>query len=450
MDALTLAKIQFFITIGFHFIFPPITIGIGWFMVYFMTKYIRTKDLFYKNLTWFWIKIFTVTVAMGIPTGIFMEFQFGTNWAEFSRFVGDIFATPLTLEIFFAFFLESVFLGVIIQGWKSTKIPDKIIWLSTILVALGTTLSAFWILVANSWMHSPRGYGYSSDGEKLILSNIWEAVFNPTMLPRFWHTINACMIVGSFFVIGIGCIYLLKDRHSEYAKYSLRFALIVGVIASILQVFFGHWQSTVVYLNQPVKFAAQEGVFNTETGAPLIIFAILDETQLYFSLFIPGLLSILLGNPNTTVIGLNDIAIENRPPVILTFYSFHLMVILGGIFILFTLFGVILLWRKKLHNNSRLQKLFLRFGVVLMPLPIITNEFGWITTEVGRQPWIVQGVLRTADAVSVNVSAEEILFSVILFCLTFILLFTIWLLALTRIIKKGYPELIKEGGEVKN
>ncbi len=447
MDALVLAKIQFFLTIGFHFIFPPITIGIGWFIVYFMTKYMRTKDMFYKNLTWFWIKIFTITVAMGIPTGIFMEFQFGTNWAEFSRFVADIFAVPLALEIFFAFFLESVFLGVIIQGWKSERVSDKILWISTVFVALGTTLSAFWILVANSWMQSPRGFAYSADGEKLVITNVLDAVFTPTMLPRFWHTINACMIVGSFFIIGISCFYLLKDRHSEYARYTIRIALIVGVVTSILQVFFGHWQSSIVYLNQPMKFAAQEGVFTTETGAPLIIFAILDETKVYFQIAIPYLLSILLGDPNATVTGLNTVTPENRPPVMLTFYSFHLMVILGGIFIFFTLLGIILHWKEKLFDKDwKFQKWFLRLGVLLLPLPILTNEFGWITTEVGRQPWIVQGVLKTADAVSVSVSAEEILFSVILFALTFILLFAIWLLALTRIIKKGYPEETEEVG----
>jgi cytochrome d ubiquinol oxidase subunit I len=449
MDALVLAKIQFFLTIGFHFIFPPITIGIGWFIVYFMTKYMKTKDIFYKNLAWFWIKIFTVTVAMGIPTGIFMEFQFGTNWAEFSRFVADIFAAPLALEIFFAFFLESVFLGVIITGWKSQKVSDKILYISTIFVALGTTLSAFWILVANSWMQSPQGFAYSSDSTKLVLTNLFDAIFTPTMLPRFWHTINACMIVGSFIIIGIGCIYLLKDRHSEYAKYTIKIAIIVGIITSLLQVFFGHWQSTVVYLNQPMKFAAQEGIFETVTGAPLVIFAILDETQVYFELAVPflPLLSILLGDPNATVAGLNSVTPENRPPVMLTFYSFHLMVILGGIFILYSLTGIILLWKKKLFDKDwKYQKLFLRLGILVLPLPIITNEFGWITTEVGRQPWIVQDVLRTADAVSVSVSAGEILFSIILFVLTFILLFAIWILALSRIIKKGYPEEVTKVG----
>jgi len=442
LDALSLAKIQFFLTIGFHFIFPPLSIGLSWLIVWLMTRYIRTKDVFYKNLSWFWIKIFALTVAIGIPTGIFMEFQFGTNWSEFSRFVGDIFAAPLALEVFSAFYLESVFLGVLLSGWKSKRVSDKILWISSILIAIGATLSAFWILVANSWMQTPQGYDLV--GNKLVLTDLWASIFTPSMIPRFWHTLNACLITSAFFVIGISSYYVLKKKHEDYAKYSLKLALIVGVVVSFVQVFLGHWQSVGVALYQPAKFAAQEGLFATEKGAPLIIFAILDDSRVYFKLGIPYLLSFLThGDPNASVTGLDQFLPENRPSVIMTFYSFHAMVLLGGFFILYTLIGFFLIWKKKLFDqNWSLQKWFLRVGIITLPLPILTNELGWITTEVGRQPWIVQDVLKTADAVSVAVPPEQILLSIILFCCTFIMLFTIWVLATVRIVRKG-PEPVE-------
>lgn len=443
MDALSLARIQFFMTIGFHFIFPPLSIGLAWFIVWLMTKYMRTKDLFYKNLSWFWIKVFALTVAIGIPTGIFMEFQFGTNWSEFSRFVGAIFAAPLALEIFFAFFLESVFLGVMLQGWRTERVSDKILWLSSIIFAIGATLSAFWILVANSWMQTPRGYDIVED--KLVLTDLWASIFTPSMWPRFWHTFNACLITSAFFVIGISAFYILKNKHLDYAKYCLKFALIVGVVVSLLQVILGHWQSVTVALYQPAKFAAQEGHFVTEKGAPLIIFAILDDSGVYFKLGIPYLLSFLThGDPNASVTGLNDFLPENRPPVLLTFYPFHAMVLFGGFFILYALIGIFLIWKKKLFDqNWALKKWYLRVGVLALPLPTLANELGWMAAEVGRQPWIVQDVLKTTNAVSVVVPPEQILFSIILFCCTFILLFLIWVLALVHIVRKG-PEPVEE------
>ncbi len=439
MDALNLAKIQFFLTIGFHFIFPPLSIGLSWFIVWLLTKYMRTKDVFYKNLSWFWVKIFALTVAIGIPTGIFMEFQFGTNWSEFSRFVGDIFAAPLALEIFFAFFLESVFLGVMLSGWKINRVSDKIIWISSILIAIGATLSAFWILVANSWMHTPGGYELA--GDKLILTDLWASIFTPSMFPRFWHTLNACLITSAFFIIGISSYYILKKKHVDYAEYSLKFALIVGVVVSILQVFLGHWQSVTVALYQPAKFAAQEGLFVTENGVPLLIFAILDDSGVYFQLGIPYLLSFLThGDLNASITGLDQFLPENRPSILMTFYSFHAMVLLGGFFILYTLIGIFLIWKKKLFNQTWiLQKWYLRVGMLSIPLPILANELGWITTEVGRQPWIVQDILKTADAVSVSVPPEQFLVSIIIFCCTFLLLFTIWVLATVRVVRKG-PE----------
>ncbi len=443
MDAVILAKIQFWITIGYHFIFPPLTIGLAWYIVYFMTKYIMTKNRYYKDLSWFWVKLLATTVAIGIPTGIVMEFSFGTNWSEFARFVGGVFGSMLTLEVFFAFFLESIFLGIMLQGWKSSRISDRVLWFSSIMVAIGSVISAFWILCANSWMHTPRGF-IVEEG-RAILIDFWQAIFTPSMFPRFFHTINACLMTGSFFIIGISSWYLLKNKHVQVAQDSIKIALIVGFFLALFQVVLGHWNSTMVAEYQPAKFAAQEAIFETDSGIPLILFAILDETKIYFKIdtfFIP-LLSILLGNPKATVIGLNDLS-PDIPPIILTFYSFHAMVILGGILILISGLGVVFLWRKKLFMSSWVyQKSFLRLAVLCLPLPILANELGWITTEVGRQPWIVQGVMRTIDGISTVVPAEQVFLSLILFIVTFIILTIIWILIMRRIIIKG--PVIQEG-----
>jgi len=442
MDAVTLAKIQFWLTIGYHFIFPPITIGLAWFIVYFMTKYMRTKNSHYKDLSWFWVKLLATTVAIGIPTGIVMEFSFGTNWSEFARFVGGIFGSMLTLEVFFAFFLESIFLGVMLQGWKSERISDRILWFSSLMVAIGSVISAFWILCANSWMHTPQGF--KIEGGRAVLTDFWQTIFTPSMFPRFFHTVNSCLITGSFFIIGISAWFLLKNEHTQAAQDSIKIALVVGIVLSLFQVFLGHWNSTMVYEYQPAKFAAQEAIFETESGVPLVIFAILDEKRIlfqfdssFFGLLNIPLLSILLGNPNATVTGLNDLS-PDTPPIMLTFYSFHAMVILGGIFILISGIGVILLWRKKLFDtNWKFQKWYLRLAVLCTPLPILANELGWITTEVGRQPWIVQDVMRTIDGVSPVVPAEQVMISLIIFILTYIILTIIWILIMRRIIIKG-------------
>ena len=436
-DPTTLAQIQFFITIGFHFIFPPLSIGLSWYIFYLLTRYIRTKEVYYKESAWFWIKLFATTVAIGIPTGILMEFQFGMNWSEFSRFVGEVFATLLLLEVFFAFFLESIFLGVILTGMRTKKLPDKLLWLSSLLVAIGATLSAFWILAANSWMQTP-GSGWEIQGGKAVLTDFWSIVFTPSTLPRFFHTVNACLISGAFFIIGISCLYLLKNRHQKFAYDSLRTALIVVTCLIILHGFLGHWQSIIVALYQPAKFAAQEALFETSSGVPLIVFALIDESQVYFEISIPFLLSLLTwGDPNSTIQGLDAFPIQDRPSIVLTFYSFHLMVMIGIILGIFSIMGVYMLWKKDLINSdTKLRKWFLRVGILTLPLPLISNELGWITAETGRQPWIIQGILRTADAASAAPS-EEILLSLIVFICTYIVLFVAWILVMRRIIGEG-------------
>jgi cytochrome d ubiquinol oxidase subunit I len=445
-DPTSLAQMQFFITIGFHFIFPPLSIGLSWYIFYLLTRYIRTKDEYYKESAWFWIKLFSTTVAIGIPTGVLMEFQFGMNWSEFSRFVGEVFATLLLLEIFFAFFLESIFLGVILSGMRTKKLPDRLLWFSSLLVAIGATLSAFWILAANSWMQTP-GSGWEIQGDKAVLTDFWAIVFTPSALPRFFHTLNACLLSGAFFIIGISCLYLLKDQHQKFAFDSLKTSIIVATCLIILHGFLGHWQSTIVAIYQPVKFAAQEALFETSSKVPLIIFAIIDESKVYFELSIPFLLSFLTwGDPNSTIQGLDAFPIGDRPSIILTFYSFHFMVFIGIFLGIFSLVGIYSLRKGKLRNSdTKFKKWFLRIGILTLPLPIISNELGWITAEAGRQPWIIQGILRTADAASAAPS-EEILLSLVVFISTYIVLFIAWILVMRRIIREG-PKLedIKEG-----
>jgi len=435
MDPVLLARIQFAVTVGFHFIFPPLTIGMGWLIFYFMNRYRKTKDEFIKGIARFWIKIFALTFAVGVATGIVLEFQFGTNWAAYSRFVGDIFGAPLAAEGIFAFFLESTFVGVLIWGWK--RFSARTLWFASLMVAVGATLSAFWIIVANSWMQTPTGYEVV--GGRAELTDFWAAVFNPSTLPRYLHTVVACLITGAFFMMGISAWYLIKQKHVEFAKRSLKVSLVAGFIAALLQLPLGHYHAVQVAQTQPEKLAAFEGLFETQKEAPLLIFGIPDaeERTVHAAVKIPGLLSFLVGfDTQTEVKGLNDFPQDEWPPLGLTFYSFHLMFILGLYFIGLTALGLFLLWRKKLFDN----KLFATLAFFSIPLPLVANELGWIAAEVGRQPWIVYRLLRTSEAISVTVPAGQILASLIMFSAIYLLLGALWVFLLRREVKKG-PEV---------
>ena len=275
MDPVLLSRIQFALTVGFHFIFPPLTIGLAWLIVWFMTKYKNTGDDFYRSLSRFWIKLFTVSFAIGVATGITMEFQFGTNWAEYSRFVGDIFGAPLAAEGIFAFFLESSFMGVLLFGWN--RLSRKTLWFASLMVAVGSTLSAFWIIVANSWMQTPTGFHIVAG--RAELTNFWLAVFNPSTIPRYLHTVCASLITGAFFMLGVSAWYLLKKRHLNFAKSSLKAALVIAFISSIFQLGIGHAHAIQVAFTQPEKLAAIEGIFDTQTRAPALVFGIPNKTE---------------------------------------------------------------------------------------------------------------------------------------------------------------------------
>jgi cytochrome d ubiquinol oxidase subunit I len=290
VDAALLARIQFALTVSFHYIFPSITIGMAWMIVWMLTRHLRTGDPLYQRMARFWIKVFALSFAVGVATGITMEFQFGMNWARYSRFVGDIFGVPLAAEGILAFFLESSFLGILLFGER--RVSRRVYWFSSLMVAVGSTLSAFWIVVANSWQQTPAGYQIVNGRAELV--DFWAAVFNPSTVERFLHTVDGTLVAGAFFILGLSAWFLLRGQHLEFARRSLSMALVAGFLASALQVPLGHFHAVQVAETQPVKLAAFEGLWETQTNAPLLLFGIPNREQRRtdFALDLPGLLSI--------------------------------------------------------------------------------------------------------------------------------------------------------------
>jgi len=433
MDPVLLSRLQFAFTVGFHFIFPPITIGLAWLLVILEFKGWRRNDNDYLRLGKFFGKILGLTFAVGVASGIVMEFQFGTNWAEYSKFVGDIFGAPLAAEGVFAFFLESGFLGLYLFG--RNKVSKGVHWFSILMVAVGSTISAFWILVAGSWMQTPAGFEIR--GGRAELTDFWEAVFNPSTMPRFYHTMDAALITGAFIMAGVSAYLILHNQEAELAKKSMKLAVIFGLIVSILEVFpFGHMHGQQVARTQPEKFAAIQGLYTTQTHAPIIFFAYPTSPppELKAPVEIPGLLSWLaFGDVHAPIKGINEFPPEHIPPLWLTFVSYHNMVLLGMYFIILMLLGFIQLRRQKLWQSRKLLKFFL----YSMPLPVVACELGWTTAEVGRQPWIVYHVMKTSDAVSKAVSGETVLFSLILFGVIYILLGSLYIYLAVREMKHG-------------
>lgn len=432
MDATLLARIQFAVTVGFHFIFPPLTLGLSLLILVFESIHLKKGEEIYRKLTDFFVKILALIFVLGTATGIVMEFAFGTNWAAYSRMVGDIFGAPLAAEGVFAFFLESVFLGVLVFGRK--KVSPKVYWLSAFLVFFGSHLSGLWIIIANSWMQTPAGFAI--EGGRAVLTDFFAAALNPSTVVRFTHTIVAGWITGAFLVAGISAWYLLKKRDTQFAFPALKISVMILLICSLLELGLGHWHSVQVAETQPEKMAAFEALYDTQEGAPLALFGIPDAENQKNHLFIgiPKMLSFLIHfDFNATVQGLNDFPEDERPPVFLPFISYHVMIVLGFFFIAFTLVGAWLLYKNKLADT----KWYLMMMVAAIPLPHLANQFGWIAAEVGRQPWAVYRVLRTADAVSAVVPAWQILFSLTVFSLIYILLFWIFVKILLKIVRKG-------------
>ncbi len=435
MDVLTLSRLQFAGTVSFHYIYPPLSIGLGVMLVIIEGLWLKTKNPLYHQMARFWTRVFALTFAIGVATGIVMEFEFGTNWATFSRFVGDVFGSALAAEGIFAFFLESGFLAVLLFGWD--KVGRKMHFFSTCMVCLGAHFSAIWIVVANSWMQTPAGFHIVGEGTKARaeITDFWAIVFNPSSMDRLFHTVCGAWQAGAFLVASVSAWYLLKKKHEAFAKASMRVGLAVGLVASLLQLVSGHESAKGVAKNQPAKLAAFEGLYETENHAPLVLFGWMDEkNERVVGPRIPGLLSYLVhGDASKPVTGLREFKPEDRPPVQRVFQLYHLMVGIGFGMIAVAVFGVFFCWREVLF-----RKRWMLWLLVLSVLgPQIANQAGWFAAEMGRQPWIVYGLMRTAVGLSAVVKAEAVLGSLILFMFIYLLLFAVFVYLLNDKIQHG-------------
>jgi len=436
METEILARLQFAFTIAFHYIYPPLSIGLGLLMVIFESLYIKTKNSQYHTLAKFWTKIFALTFGIGVVTGIVMEFEFGTNWATYSRYVGDVFGSALAAEGIFAFALESGFLGVLLFGWNRVKPWVHLV--ATTGVFLGSLFSAVWIVVANSWQQTPAGFHIVGEGlmARAEITDFWAMVFNPSSMDRLSHVWLGAILSGAFLVLSVHAYYLLKGRYVDISKKGFKIALVVATIFSLGQLVTGHSSADGVAKNQPAKLAAFEGHFDADAPADLYLFGWVDnEKQEVLGLKIPGGLSFLLEyNFNAPVKGLNAFPEDERPgQVNAVFQFYHIMVSIGMTLIGLTLLASFLLWRGKLFDKRWLLWAF----VFAALLPQIANQVGWFAAEMGRQPWVVYGLLRTADAFSQSVSANQILFSLIMFFLVYALLFVLFVYLLNKKLKKG-------------
>lgn len=433
MDVLFLSRLQFAITIGFHFLFPPISIGLAWMLVVVEGLGWRKQDEIYAKMGRFFGKLLALTFAVGVATGIVMEFQFGTNWAKYSEYVGDIFGAPLAAEGVFAFFLESSFLGLYLFG--RNKVSKAVHWFSIFMVAVGATISAFWIIVANSWQQTPAGFHIQNG--RAELTDFWAAVFNPSTTLRYFHTVDAALITGAFFMAGISAYLLLKNKEVEGAKKTLRISVVAGIIFSVMAIFpTGHEHARQVALTQPEKFAAIEGLYTTQSGAPMVLFAVPETPppKLNAAIEVPGILSwLVFGDPHAKIQGIDEFPADDIPPLWLTFVSFHNMVVLGTYFVFIMGIATIKLWGRTLWTSRRVLTMLM----YSIPLPLAACQLGWMTAEVGRQPWIVYKLLRTSEAYSFTLTAGEVWFSIILFTLIYILLGILYVYLLVREVKHG-------------
>lgn len=436
MDVEILSRVQFAFTIAFHYIYPPLSIGIGLIMVIMEGSYLRTGKKEYEQMARFWTRIFALTFGIGVATGIVMEFEFGTNWAKYSRYVGDVFGSALAAEGIFAFALESGFLGVLLFGWN--KVKPRVHFIATLGVFIGSIFSAVWIVVANSWQQTPAGYHIVGEGmnARAEITDFWAMVFNPSSVDRLLHVWLGAFLAGAFLVISVHAFYLLRDRYVMLSQKALKIALVVATTTALLQLVTGHKSANGVAENQPAKLAAFEGHYPESAPADLYLLGWVDkESQTVKGIKLPGGLSFLVDwNFTTPIPGLNAFPEDERPPAVNTIFQFyHLMVAIGMLLILITLYGTVQWWRGKIFK----QRWYLWILVFAVFLPQLSNQLGWFAAEMGRQPWVVYGHLKTADALSESVEASEVLFSLIFFTLIYTLLLLLFIYLLDRKIKKG-------------
>ncbi len=433
MDVLGLSRLQFAVTCMFHFIFVPLTLGLSIMVAYMETKYVRTGDETYLKMTKFWGKLFLINFALGVVTGITMEFQFGMNWAEYSKYVGDIFGAPLAIEATVTFFLESVFIGLWIFGWNkvSKKVHATAIWL----VAIATNLSGLWILLANGWMQHPVGYVLRNGRAEMV--DFLAVATNLNGWLKFFHQILSGYTVAAFFVMGISAWHLLRNNETDFFRRSFKMGALFGLVSTILVAASGDFSAIEVAKSQPAKFAAMESLWETQKGAAMHLLLLPDAKNECNSLeaaSIPCMVSMLaFHDANAEVKGLKEFPPDLRPPVLPTFFSFRLMVGIGTLLMFLALMGVVLAKKQKLEAVP----LFLKIMVFAIPLPYIANQLGWIVAEVGRQPWIVYGVMKTSDGVSKSLSTPQVAFSLVGFILLYGLLGVIDIYLLIKYAKKG-------------
>jgi len=423
MDPILLARLQFAITTVYHFFFVPLTLGLSVLVALMETLYVRTGREVYKQMTKFWGKLFVINFALGVVTGIVQEFQFGMNWSEYSRFVGDIFGAPLAIEALLAFFLESTFLGVWIFGWDklSKGMHAAAIWL----VAIGSNISALWILIANSFMQQPVGYVIQNG--RAEMADFFALILNPNVWVQFPHTLAAGFTTAAFFVMGISAYHLLRKTHPELFRRSFQLAATVGVIAVIMVILYGHSQAQHMVQTQPMKMAAAEALWNTEDPASFSLLTIGDLSQRrdVFSIRLPRLLSLLAYNQlEGEVKGIYDLQAEYEaqygagdyiPPVAITYWTFRIMVGAGFAMLGLAVYALFLVMGELLEKRPGMMKFF----TWAMVLPYLATTSGWLLTELGRSPWVVFGLMKIEDAISPTVTAGEVLLSLVVFTVVY-------------------------------
>ncbi len=449
-DPLMLSRIQFATTSAFHYLYPPLSIGLGLAIVISEAIYLKTRSETWKEITKWWIKVFGLTFALGVATGIVQMFGFGTNWARYSRFVGDVFGSALGAEGIFAFFLEAGFLGVLMFGWDRVKPWQH--FGSAILVCLGAHFSAIWIVVANSWMQTPAGFEIVQTelGARAMVTDLWAMIFNPSSVERLNHVILGCWSCGALLMTSVAAFYLIKRRHQAFALGTMKLGLGLAALSLGLQLLSGHEAAQTVAKYQPAKLAAMEGVFQTGPRAPSSLFGWVDEAnQRVVGPKIPGLLSLLAtGSVDGQVKGLQEFAPQDRPPIQIVFQTFHIMIGLWGVMMLSALIGVWLWWRGRLTEPTGWRKAYLWLMVFSVVFPQIANLTGWMTAEIGRQPWTVYGLLRTSDAVTVGLKAPQVLSSLGMLIVIYCLLFFCFLYLLHMKIMHGPEEKTPDAATV--
>lgn len=434
IDVVTLSRLQFAFTISFHIIFPALTIGISGFLVLVEARWLKTGDELWRRLYQFWVRLFALSFGMGVVSGIVLSYQFGTNWATFSRIAGPVVGPLMAYEVLTAFFMEAGFLGIMLFGWN--KVGPRLHFLATCLVGAGTTVSAFWIIAANSWMQTPQGAHFDAAADHFVPDSWLAIIFNPSFLYRLTHMVTAAYLASALLIAGISAIYLLAGKHTMLARKGYSIALWTILVLAPLQIFIGDQHGLNVLEYQPIKVAAMEANWDRQARAPIIFFAIPDaeHEKNHFEIGIPGIASLILTHSFDGIVpGLKDVPKEDRPPVGIVFWSFRVMVALGLLFLLIGAWGAYSRWRGKLGTD----KWLMRLTAVATPTGLVAILAGWFVAEVGRQPYTIYGHLRTSDSISPVVDAGAVTTSLAIFLIVYGGLFGAYLYYFVKIVRTG-------------